>query len=69
MEVEGLKNLIREFRKRNSALKTACYNILCEHRINTEILPIIAQEVDDIDFMCPIIVIHHSKLVAAIRIE
>ena len=63
LEIDGLQDLIREFREGDPRIEARCHDILGEHRIDIEKLAIVTKEIQKGDLRQPIIVIHHREAV------
>ena len=62
LKVDRLQYLIGKFRKGNARFQTACDNFLCQHRIDAEQLAVIAEEIQQIDFAQPIVVVYERNI-------
>ena len=62
LKVDRLQYLVGKFRKGNARFQTACDNFLRQHRIDAEQLAVIAEEVQQINFAQPVVVIHERNI-------
>ena len=65
LEVDGLEDLVREFRERNARIQSGCDDILGQHRVDIEKLAVIAEEVQKGNLGQPVIVVDHAETVFA----
>ena len=59
--VDGLEDLVREFREGNARFQTGGDYVFRQHGIEVEKLAVVPEEVEQTDFGEPVIIIHHGK--------
>ena len=59
--VDGLEDLVREFREGNARFQTGGDYVFRQHGIDVEKLAVVPEEVEQTDFGKPVIVVHHGE--------